>query len=57
MRKPLPPTFEPDYGIDGPYDGGPWSPTDTARRWSTRAVLVFVIAFAVGYFGRRYGFL
>jgi hypothetical protein len=49
-------TFEPDYGIDGPYDGGPWSIGDFALRWSRRGVLIAIAAFALGFIGRRYGF-
>jgi hypothetical protein len=46
--------YEPDYEIDGPYEGGPWAVAAWAWLWARRGGILILVAFIAGYCGRRF---
>jgi hypothetical protein len=49
--------FRPDYGVEGPYEGGPWAVAGLAWLWAKRGAIAIVLAFLVGFVGHRMGVL
>jgi hypothetical protein len=52
-----PPTFRPNYEVDGPHGDGINEVSTFVCRWSWRGALVILLAFLLGFFGTRLGWL
>ncbi len=48
-------TFQPDYEVDGPYEGGPWHVVAWAWLCAKRGAICIAVAFAAGFVGARAG--